>query len=461
MAPAVHTIERSVSLPVSADRAFAWHERPGAFERLTPPWEPVHLIERSGGIRNGARTVIQVRLGPLRMRWIAAHRDYVPGRRFVDEQVSGPFSTWVHEHRFEPSGDTASRYTDHIDFSPPFGTVGAAAGMWLARHRVERMVGYRQAVLRDDLAAHARFEDQPPMRIAITGATGLLGSAITPYLTTGGHEVIPITRRPGVPGSIRWDPASGVLDPVPFEGLDAVIHLAGENIGTRWTDERKRRIRESRVKGTRLLAETLARLARPPRVLVSASAMGIYGNRGNEVLTEDSVPEGPPSDFFVEIGREWEAATQPARSAGIRVVLPRFGLVLTPAGGALGRMLLPFRAGIGGPLGSGRQWTSWIAIDDAIGVVHHALFTDDLSGPVNAAAPESVTNREFASTLGRVLRRPAILPAPAPALRLLFGEMADTALLAGQRLLPAKLVGSGYVFRYPTLEAALRHVLGR
>ncbi|MBA3893650.1 MAG: TIGR01777 family protein [Gemmatimonadales bacterium] len=461
MASPYHLIERTSTLPVSAEEAFAWHERPGAFERLVPPWERVEVLERTGGIRDGARTVVRVRAGPVSLRWVAQHREYVPGRRFVDEQVEGPFSHWSHQHLFEPLGPSASRYTDRIEFAPPFGTLGTAAGMWLARPRTERMVAYRHSILRDDLAAHARFRAQSPMHIAVTGAGGLLGSALLPFLATGGHRVTPVTRGSRPPDAIRWDPASGAIDVSAFEGLDAVVHLAGENVGLRWSEARKRRIRDSRIGGTRLLAETLAGLERRPRVLVSASAIGVYGDRGDEVLGEDATPAGPPSDFFVELGREWEAATEPARAAGIRVVILRFGIVLTPAGGALGRMLLPFRLGVGGPLGSGTQWVSWISVDDAIGVVHHALLNDGLSGAVNAVAPEPVTGRTFAATLGRVLRRPALIPAPAPALKLLFGEMADTALLGSQRVSASRLLASGYSFRHPRLETALRHVLGR
>jgi uncharacterized protein len=456
-----HVIERTSTLPVSAEEAFAWHARPGAFERLTPPWERVEVVERTGGIEDGARTTMRVHTGPVPLRWVAVHRDYVQGRRFVDEQVEGPFSHWIHQHLFEPVGPAASRYTDRVEFAPPFGTLGAAAGMWLARPRVERMLAYRHPMLREDLAAHARFQSQGPLRVAVTGATGLLGSALTPFLTTGGHRVTPVTRQAKPSDAIRWDPASGAIDVSAFEGFDAVVHLAGENLGVRWTAERKRRIRQSRADGTRLLAEALAALERPPRVLVAASAMGIYGDRGDEVLTEASTSSGPPGDFLVEVGREWEAATEPARAAGIRVVNLRFGIILTPAGGALGRMLLPFRAGAGGPLGSGKQWVSWISVDDAIGAVHHALFTEQVSGPVNAVAPEPVTSRTFAATLGRVLHRPAILPAPAPALRLLFGEMADTALLSSQRMSSSRLLASGYSFRHARLESALRHVLGR
>ena len=461
MASPFQVVERTSTLPASAEEAFAWHERPGAFERLTPPWERITVLERSGGIREGARTAVRLGLGPVGFRWVAVHREYVEGRRFVDEQVEGPFSHWIHEHRFEPLGPDTSRYTDRIEFGPPFGALGAAAGAWLARPRAERMLAYRHATLRDDLAAHVRHRDQPRLHVAVTGATGLLGSSLLPFLTTGGHRTSPVTRRRGRAGSIHWDPAIGVIDASALEGVDAVVHLAGENVGARWSDHRKRRIRDSRVEGTMLLAEALAELRRPPRVLISASAVGVYGDRGDELLVEDAIPDGPPADFFVELGRDWEGATQPARAAGIRVVILRFGIVLTPAGGALRRMLPPFRLGIGGPLGSGKQWVSWISMDDAIGAIHHALFADALDGPVNAASPEPITNRGFATTLGRVLKRPAVLPAPAPALRLLFGEMAETALLAGQRLSPARLLGSGYTFRHPTLEAALRHVLGR
>jgi uncharacterized protein (TIGR01777 family) len=246
-----------------------------------------------------------------------------------------------------------------------------------------------------------------------------------------------------------------------LEGIDAVIHLAGEPIGVRWTPARKRRIRDSRVLGTRLLAETLARLPRPPRVLVSASGIGIYGNRGDVILTEASPSTDAPQDFLVEVAREWEAAADAATAAGIRVVATRFGMILSPAGGALQRMLTPFRLGVGGPLGSGRQWVSWAAIDDVVGAVHHALMTEGLAGPINVCTPEPVTSRVLAETLGRVLGRPAVLPAPAPALRLLFGEMADTALLGSQRAVPTRLLESGYRFRYPMLEPALRFLLGR
>jgi uncharacterized protein (TIGR01777 family) len=460
MAGSGEVIERSVTVPVGVEDAFAWHERPGALERLIPPWERVEVLEHSGGIAEGARVVIRLHEGPVAIRWVARHRDFQPGRRFVDEQVEGPFARWVHAHSFDPEGAASCRVSDRIELTLPAAAAGRLA-LPLVRRRVERMLAYRHEVLAGDFAAHARYRDRPRLTVAVTGAGGLLGRTLVPFLTTGGHRVVTITRRPRGADQIGWDPGSGRLDASGIDGVDAVVHLAGEPIGVRWTAARKRRIRESRVRGTRLLAEALARLPRPPRVLVSASGIGVYGNRGDALLTEASpIPEGSP-DFLVDVGREWEAAADPARAAGIRVVSTRFGLILTPAGGALGRMLPAFRLGVGGPLGSGGQWVSWAAIDDVVGAVHHAIMTEGLSGALNVCAPEPVTSRVFAETLGAVLGRPAVLPAPAPALRLLFGEMADTALLASQRAAPTRLLESGYRFRFPALEPALRFLLGR
>jgi len=298
------------------------------------------------------------------------------------------------------------------------------------------------------------------MRVAITGASGLIGTALVPFLTAGGHEVLRLVRRkPGTKDEARWDPERGDIDRAALAGLDAVVHLAGANLAQgRWTAARKAELRASRVGPTRLLAETLAGLPRPPEVLVTSSAIGYYGDRGDSWLDEGSEPG---SDFLGRLVVEWEGASEPAARAGIRVVRLRSGMVLTPRGGVLGRMLFPFKAGVGGVLGSGKQYMSWIAIDDLLGVVRHALTTAALAGPVNAVAPAPVTNREFTKTLGRVLGRPTLLPAPAFALRLAFGEMADAAVLASARVRPERLLRSGYRFLFPDLEAALRHVLGQ
>jgi uncharacterized protein len=297
------------------------------------------------------------------------------------------------------------------------------------------------------------------LHVAVSGAGGLIGSAFTRRLVTGGHRVSRLVRRAAGLGEISWDPVAGRLDSNHLEGVDAVVHLAGENIGVRWTAARKARIRDSRIQGTSVLSEALARTRRHPTVLVSASAVGIYGDRGDEILTEKSAL-GPREDFLAALGQEWENAASPARGAGIRVVHPRFGVVLSPAGGALGKMLLPFRLGLGGRMGKGSQWMSWISIDDVVGALLH-LLKEAVSGPVNVTAPEPLRNRDFTRALGRVLSRPTPFPVPAAALRLVLGEMADSTLLASTRVLPERLLGSGYRFADPDLDTALRHVLGQ
>ena len=298
------------------------------------------------------------------------------------------------------------------------------------------------------------------MKVLVTGASGLVGSSLTRTLSASGHEVFRLVRHePKEASEIRWNPLESVEDASRLEGMDAVVHLAGESIAEgRWTDEKKKRIRESRVLGTTVLSKTLAALERKPRSLLSASAVGYYGNRGEEILTEESAPG---KDFLAEVCREWEEATAHASSSGIRVALMRFGIILSSEGGALAKMLTPFKLGVGGRLGSGEQYMSWITLDDVVSAIEHLLADETASGPVNMVAPNPVTNSEFTKTLGRVLSRPTIFPAPEFALRLAFGEMADVALLASQRVEPARLKEAGYAFKYPELEAALRHVLGK
>jgi uncharacterized protein (TIGR01777 family) len=299
------------------------------------------------------------------------------------------------------------------------------------------------------------------MKVAVTGASGLVGSTLVPFLTMGGHEVVRLVRRsPRGASEIGWDPARGEVDGAALEGVDAAVHLSGENVaGGRWTRARKARIRHSRIDSTQLLARTLAGLSRPPRVLVSVSGLNYYGSRGDEWLSEASAAG---DGFLARLAVDWEAAAVSAAEAGIRVVHPRLGLVLSPAGGVLGKMLLAFRAGLGGVVGPGSQHMSWVAIDDLLGALHHLLLDDALEGAVNVVAPEPVTNRVFTETLGRVLGRPTVMPVPAFALRLaLGGEMADETLLASLRARPGRLEEGGYAFRFPSLEEALRHLLGR
>ena len=301
------------------------------------------------------------------------------------------------------------------------------------------------------------------MNIVVSGSHGFIGSALVGSLTAAGHRVTRLVRgersaATAGDAEIVWNPEAAYLDTAKLEGQDAVIHLAGEPIPGRWTPRKKARILESRFKGTRLLSEALAHLAQPPQVFVSGSAVGYYGNRSDEVLREESSTGG---GFLAQVCREWEGATDLAAKKAIRVVRLRIGVVLGAEGGALGQMLLPFRMGLGGRIGSGKQYMSWIALDDLVGVVQHVLVTASLQGPVNAVAPNPAPNAEFVKTLGRVLSRPTLFPLPAFVVRLVFGQMGEEALLWGQRVEPARLKASGYTFHYPTLEGALRHVLGK
>jgi uncharacterized protein len=296
------------------------------------------------------------------------------------------------------------------------------------------------------------------MNILVTGAAGLIGTELTSLLTQNKNRVIRLVRKSRLaPGEIGWDPYAQTMDIEALEGLDAVVHLAGENIADgRWTAGKKMRIRESRIQGTRFLAQSLAKLFDPPKVLVSVSAIGYYGDRGEELLDEES---DPGKGFLADVCREWETATAPAAMAGIRVVHPRLGIVLSTAGGALARMLPPFRLGIGGRIGSGRQYMSWITIEDLTGILDYAIHNGSLHGPVNAVSPDPLTNRDFSIMLGRVLSKPSFLALPAFAARIAFGEMADALLLASARVLPTKLKASGYTFKFPEVENALRHTL--
>ncbi|MGI8790226.1 MAG: TIGR01777 family oxidoreductase [Actinomycetota bacterium] len=298
------------------------------------------------------------------------------------------------------------------------------------------------------------------MRILLSGASGFIGSALRRVLEQEGHEVSALSRSaPADSSAVQWDPDSGELDPVALEGWDAVVHLAGEGIGDRrWNEAHKRRVRDSRIKGTTLLSRTLAKLDRPPAVLLSASAIGYYGDRGDEALTENAPAGG---GFLAGVVQAWEESTAPARDSGIRVVTMRSGLVLDGDGGVLKRQLIPFRLGMGGRLGAGRQYWSWITLEDEVRAMQH-LLDADVSGAVNLTAPTPVTNAEFTAVLGRVLSRPAFLSVPPVALEVVLGkEMATEMLFFSQRVVPSKLEGSGFRFRHPELESALRAVLGK
>ncbi len=452
------TLKYESQIPASTDDVVAWHARPGAFERLTPEWAHTRVVESSGSIYPGDWKKIRVAVGPTHFDWVVEH-ERLDGTGFRDIQRTGPFKSWNHDHYFRAGGPGESLLEDRIDYALPLGEFGALVADSRTRRTLDNLFWFRHTRTRNDLARHHRSMGSAPLRIAVTGSTGLVGSQLVSFLRSGGHTVLPIVRKlTGALDEIYWNPQTEVIDATGLEGVDAVIHLAGASIADgRWTQAQKHRIAESRVRGTALLAETLAKLSRPPKVLVSASAVGFYGDRGETIITE-ALPAG--DGFLSGVCAAWEAAADPARAAGIRVVHPRLGIVLAGGGGMLSKLLPLFRIGGGGRLSDGGQYMSWVALDDLLGILLESVTNERLSGPVNAVSPNPVTNREFTEILARVVHRPAIIPAPAPLLRIALGQMADELLLASQRAIPQYLTREGFEFDFPLLEDALRFELG-
>ena len=422
---------------------FAWHERPGAIARLTPPWSPVRVGVEAKSLRDG-RAVLKL---PGGLSWVAQHGGYDPPHRFVDELTSLPLR-WRHTHEFAAEPDGGTRVTDRVDTPVPAVVL-------------RQMFRYRHRQLADDLAVHRLIAGyrSTPLTVAMTGSSGLVGSALTALLTTGGHRVIRLVRHPArSPDERTWQPDDP--DPQLLDGADAVVHLAGASIAGRFTAAHKRVVRDSRVGPTRRLAELMARTPDGPQTLVVASAVGYYGaDRGEEVLSESSARG---TGFLADVVADWEAATAPATDAGTRVVNVRTGIVQSPRGGTLQLFRPLFFAGLGGRLGSGRQWTPWIDLDDLTDLYYRALVDPELLGPLNATAPNPVRNSEYTTTLARVMHRPALLPVPALGPRLLLGTEGSTELAeANQRVQPGVLRSAQHPFRHPVLEGCLRHQLGR
>lgn len=450
---------RTVRIERPAAEVFAWHERAGAFARLCPPWERVEVTRHVGGIRDAARVSLRTKAGPVWLNWEIEHRDYVEGRQFRDVLLSGPFAKWEHLHRVDPVGADACELTDEIRYRLPLGVLGRWGGAWFARRQLERMFVYRHAVTKADVETAASGAEKC---ILVSGASGLVGRALVGFLQTQGHSVRTLVRRAaGRANEFQWDPTAGTMDARALAGTDAVILLGGENVaGGRWTAARKAAILSSRVEGTRTLAAGIAALAPElrPEVVVSAAAVGFYGDRG-DASVDESAALG--AGFLAGVCAAWEGELAAMEKLGVRTVMLRTGVVLSPAGGAVAKMLPAFWAGVGGRLGSGRQWMSWITPDDLCALYLRAVGDRAWRGAFNAVAPVAVSNAEFTATLGRVLRRPAVLPVPSSALRLIFGGMADETLLASTRAIPARASAAGFVWRHADLEAALRHVLGR
>lgn len=434
------------------EEVFAWHSRPGAIRRLMPPWQPVRVVREAPSVRDGEAVLAL----PGGLRWVARHDpgSFDEPRQFADvlQPPLGSALRWRHTHQFAPvtgsAGHQGTLVLDIVDTPVP-----AAA--------LRAMFAYRHRQLAGDLAVHARAREVCPqaLTVAVTGASGLIGSNLAALLTTGGHRVIRLVRHePQHRDERRWNPDDP--DPELLAGVDAVVHLAGASIAGRFTADRKREILFSRTGPTRALATLAAKCGPRLRAFVTASAVGFYGpDRGDEVLSEDS-ERG--DGFLADVVTAWEEAAGPATAAGVRTVQVRTGIVQTPRGGVL-RLLFPlFEAGLGGPVGGGTSWQPWIEIDDLLDIYLRAVTDPGLSGPVNAVAPAEARSAEYARTLGRVLRRPAVIPVPALGPRLLLGaDGARELAQASQRVRPAVLTAAGHQFRYPELAPALRHVLGR
>jgi len=470
-------------MPAPRGMLAAWHFAHGALQRLLPPWQSVD-VESAEPLAEGSRTALRLSAGPLRARWIAVHEGVRPGHSFVDRAERSPFARWRHEHLFLDRADPSqSQLVDRIRYALPWPArippVSLLAGP-MARAQLQRMFAFRHERTARDLRRHmehrARAGDRP-LTIAVTGATGLVGSALCAFLETGGHHVIRLVRGRGAaasaappragdargtgapsPRDVPWNP-TGDWDASPLSGIDAVVHLAGENIAAgRWSAARKASILRSREEGTRSLVRALAALANPPQVLVSASGVGYYGHSDAPAIDE-SGPAG--AGFLAEVAQRWEQATEPAHVRGIRVVRLRIGVVVTARGGVVGRLHTPFNFGAGGPVGSGRQGMSWISLDDLLGAVLHVIGTPSLAGAINAVAPHPVTQREFAKAMGRAMRRPAFAPLPAFVVKLMFGEMGRELLLSGQFAVPSALIASGFRFDSPRIAEAMAFEFGR
>ena len=448
------TIEYASVVAAPRDEVFAWHTRPGAMRRLVPPWQPMQVAQEATSLADGT-AVLKL---PAGLRWVARHNPsgYIEGRRFVDELDSEGLASlpprvigwWRHIHEFRDAHDGATRVYDRVETTVP---AAALRSTFVYRHRQ----------LADDLAAHrdAAGRGMKPMVVAMTGSSGLIGTQLAAFLSTGGHRVIRLVRRtPGSEDERRWDPENPASDLL--AGVDAVIHLAGESIAGRFTAKHMAAIRDTRIRPTRRLAEVAARTPDGPTVFVSASAVGFYGaDRGDEELTETSARG---DGFLADVVADWEAATEPAEAGGLRTVRVRTGIVQAADGGTL-KLLKPlFAAGLGGRLGSGQQWLSWIGLDDMVDVYHRALFDDRISGAVNAVAPQPVRNSAYTEALARVLHRPAVVPVPSFGPKLLLGSTgAEELAMASQRVVPAKLAEVGHRFRTPEVSEALGHQLGR
>ncbi|MGZ8887809.1 MAG: TIGR01777 family oxidoreductase [Nitrososphaeraceae archaeon] len=463
-------VRRSL-IPCNIHNLFDYHTRNGALERLVPPWSGLEIIDHTGGINNGDNSIFRIKLGPITFKWVAKHFGYIHNRQFQDKMIKGPFKKWVHTHSFIPQGPNQCIIEDKIDYMPRFGKIGSKIIQKRIQHYLNQLFLYRSRILVNDTILE-KMTQEKGKSILITGSHGLIGSSLIPLLTNiGRHKITRLVRkvnnnnmslRPGTKKedkkSIFWYPEYDKLDHHELEGFDIIIHLAGENIFGRWTDIKKQRIFDSRVGSTKLLSESLTKLSNPPSLLICASAIGYYGDRPNEYLTEDSIPG---KGFLSEVCQKWENATKDASEIGIRVVNTRFGVVLTPKGGILQKLLSPFKLGLGITIGNKDQYISWVSIEDVIKSIFYSITNTSIKGPVNVVSPKPVTNLEFSDTLKKIYNPKLSVSINQNIPKLIFGEMSKEVLSTNTNVIPKKLVSTGYKFFNSELEDSLRFLLGK
>ena len=459
MANHIYSYESNISAP-AAD-VFAYHERFAALQRLIPPWESVRVISNNGSIQNGDSKTIRMNLGPFKIIWEARHQDYQANRQFVDVQVKGPLKYWKHTHSFRSIDINQTNLKDTVQLELPFGVFWRNWVYPKVLKKLNRLFTYRHVITQNDLKDWMQLKSFPVSKVAITGGNGLIGSELAVFLQAQGHEVVILSRSGksnvfGVRG-VNWDPDKQFIDSKSLGDVDCWIHLAGENVAKgRWTKTRIKRLRDSRVKSTKFLVEYILKQKNLPKVFITASGTGYYPS-SPEVMTEDAVKgEG----ILAGICSDWEDASTPLIGTSIRRVVLRTGIVLSKKGGTLEKLLPSFNLGVGGPIGSGKQIWSWIAMEDLLRIYNLAAKDPKIEGTYNAVAPIASTNKEFADVIGSALRRPTLVRTPSWIVKLVLGRMADEAILASQNIVPKRLNESGFNFNFQDLELAVSHCLG-
>ena len=442
-----------------------WYNSDGAFRRIMPEWEGIQPMA-AGRLVDGDETIFKVKMGPFRQKWVARHHSVIDGESFADRMIKGPFGAWNHNHKFEAGKNGTTAVVDNVEYKLPLHFFTGWSAGFTVLPRMKQMFEFRSVRVANDLKQIQATADLPRQRILVSGSTGMIGLQLCAFLEAAGHDVHrllrPGTKLPTDVDStkiVRWNDLTGEILEGDMNGFDSIIHLAGAGIGDkRWSKKRLKLIRDSRIIPTQNLAKIIANLESPPKKLLCSSAIGFYGNRGTEVLDEESESG---DDLLSDLCKDWENASNEAKDSGINVIHLRTGIVMSPLGGALAKLLLPAKFGAGGPVGGGKQMQSWISLDDEIYAIHHLMMKEDSEGVYNLTAPNPVSQKQFAKTLGRVLRRPAFAPLPGFVIKLLFGQMGKKLVLEGQDVRPTRLLESGYEFTHSELETCLRSCLGK